>query len=258
MSEKIYYKGFDKNFQCRGFQYEVHKSYTHKGKIEPCESGFHACEYPLSVFNYYAPAYSRFAEVEASGEIVLSGDKIACEKLKIKSELSLDSLIKAAIKFTFDSAKWSKEKIATGNYGAASATGERGAASATGYQGAASATGYRGAASATGNYGAASATGNYGAASATGEFGAASATGNQGAASATGNYGAASATGKDSIACGLGYKCKAKGAKGCWLVLAERDEDGKILTVKTACVDGKKIKENVFYVLEKGKFKEFK
>ena len=213
MSEKIYYKGFDKNFQCRGFQYEVHKSYTHKGKIEPCESGFHACEYPLSVFNYYAPAYSRFAEVEASGEIVLSGDKIACEKLKIKSELSLDSLIKAAIKFTFDSAKWSKEKIATGNYGAASATGE---------------------------------------------FGAASATGNQGAASATGNYGAASATGKDSIACGLGYKCKAKGAKGCWLVLAERDEDGKILTVKTACVDGKKIKENVFYVLEKGKFKEFK
>ena len=321
MSEKIYYKGFDKNFQCRGFQYEVHKSYTHKGKIEPCESGFHACEYPLSVFNYYAPAYSRFAEVEASGEIVLSGDKIACEKLKIKSELSLDSLIKAAIKFTFDSAKWSKEKIATGNYGAASATGEfgaasatgergaasatgergaasatgfygaasamgyRGAASATGNQGAASATGFCGAASATGNYGAASATGfcsaasatgyqgaasatgyrgaasatgNYGAASATGEFGAASATGNQGAASATGNYGAASATGKDSIACGLGYKCKAKGAKGCWLVLAERDEDGKILTVKTACVDGKKIKENVFYVLEKGKFKEFK
>ena len=238
MSEKIYYKGFDKNFQCRGFQYEVSKSYTHKGKIEPCESGFHACEYPLSVFNYYAPAYSRFAEVEASGEIVLSGDKIACEKLKIKSELSLDSLIKAAIKFTFDRAKWSKEKTATGNYGAASATGNYGAASATG------------------ECGAASATGNRGAASATGYRGAASATGNQGAASATGNQGAASATGKDSIACGLGYKCKAKGAKGCWLVLAERDEDGKILTVKTACVDGKKIKENVFYILEKGKFKE--
>ena len=184
MSKKNYYKGFNKNFQCRGFQYEVGKTYTHKGEIEPCESGFHACEYPLSVFSYYAPANSRFAEVEASGKIVPNDDKIACEKLKIKAELSLDSLIKAAIKFTFDRAKWSKGRTATGNYGAASATG------------------------------------------------------------------------KDSIACGLGYQCKAKGAKGCWLVLAERGDDGKILTVKTVCVDGKKIKENVFYGLEEGKFKE--
>ena len=39
-------------------------------------------------------------------------------------------------------------------------------------------------------------------------------------------------------------------------MLAERGDDGKILTVKTVCVDGKKIKENVFYGLEEGKFKE--
>ena len=39
-------------------------------------------------------------------------------------------------------------------------------------------------------------------------------------------------------------------------MLAERDYDGKILTVKTACVDGEKIKENVYYILEKGEFKE--
>ena len=72
----------------------------------------------------------------------------------------------------------------------------------------------------------------------------------------TGAYSVATAAGKDSIACGLGYKCKAKGAKGCWLVLAERDKNGKILNVKTFCVDGKNIKENLFYVLENGKLTE--
>ena len=211
MENKIYYKGFDKNFQCRGFQYEIGKSYTHEGEIKPCKNGFHACEYPLSVFSYYAPADSRFAEVEASGKIIPSDDKIACEKLKIKAELSFDALIKAAIKFTFDRAKWCKEKSTPDFHKGSSATGYRGAASATGDQGAASATGYRGAASATGYQG---------------------------------------------IACGLGYKCKAKGAKGCWLVLAERDKNGKILNVKTFCVDGKNIKENIFYILENGKLTE--
>lgn len=114
MSKKIYFKGFDKNFKCLRFQYEVGKSYTHKGDIEPCESGFHACEYPLSAFNYYAPANSRFAEVEASGKIVPNDDKIACEKLKIKAEISLNAMIAAAVKFTLSKIKKSKSATNTG------------------------------------------------------------------------------------------------------------------------------------------------
>ena len=81
-------------------------------------------------------------------------------------------------------------------------------------------------------------------------------TGDYSAATNTGYQSAATVAGKDSIACALGYKCKAKGAKGCWLVLAERDENGKILNVKTFCVDGEKIKENIFYILENGKLTE--
>ena len=227
----IAYKGFDKDLKCRDFQYEIGKKYKHNGDVEPCESGFHACEYPLDVFQYYNPAGSRFAEVEASGEIVPHEDKICCEKIKIKTELTLGALIQAAVKFTFDRVKWTKENhvekekeaaSATGNYGAASATGNRGAASATGYRGAASATGYRG------------------------------------AASATGTCGAASATGKESIACGLGFRCKAKGAKGCWLVIAERDDYGRILLVRTVKVDGKDIKADTWYTLQDGQFVEAK
>lgn len=108
--------------------------------------------------------------------------------------------------------------------------------------GAASATGYQGAASATGNYGAASATGDYS------------------AASATGDRGAASATGKDSIALAAGYGCKAKGAIGCWIVLAERGEWSgdtyPIKEVKAFEVDGEKVKADTWYMLVNGQLKE--
>ena len=283
MENKIYYKGFDKNFQCRGFQYEIGKSYTHKGEIQPCKSGFHACEYPLTVFNYYAPANSRFAEVEARGKIVPDKDKIACEKLKIKAEISLNDMITAAVKFTLSKIKTSNtatntgdQSVATnmgdqsaatntgaysaatntGDYSVATNTGHHSAATNTGGESVATNTGYRSVATNTGGESVATNTGDQSAATNTGNYSVATNTGAYSAATNTGNYSSATAAGKDSIACGLGYKCKAKGAKGCWLVLAERDEHGKILNVKTFCVDGKNIKENFFYVLENGKLTE--
>lgn len=36
---------------CRGFQYEIGKEYE-TDTAKACECGFHACEYPLDVFNY--------------------------------------------------------------------------------------------------------------------------------------------------------------------------------------------------------------
>lgn len=47
------YKGFNPDMTCRGFKYEVGKEYEHEGHVELCESGFHACENPFDVLDFY-------------------------------------------------------------------------------------------------------------------------------------------------------------------------------------------------------------
>ena len=263
------YKGFDKDLKCRDLQYEIGKTYEEL-TAELCKKGFHACEYPLDVFKYYAPGnMSRYCEVdldEVSGKKGVEDSKRCGKKIAVKAEIDIAGLVKAAVDYTMEKAIPENSEhatgelgaaSATGELGAASATGERGAASATGWQGAASATGERGAASATGDYGAASATGWRGAASAIGDYGAASATGEQGAASATGWQGAASATGEEGVAAALGNDSKAKGALGCWIVLAAWgiDEESNWHRKDVQCfkVDGETVKPNTWYTLKDGR-----
>src|SRR5690606_4252572 len=95
----VAYKGFKRDFTCRGFQYRVGQTYEHDGEVEVCESGFHACEHPLDVFRYYAPATSRFAAVTLSGELSRDSDdsKVAASRIMIEEELSLHELIERAI-----------------------------------------------------------------------------------------------------------------------------------------------------------------
>ena len=138
-------KGMDKDMKCRGFQYEVGKEYE-TDKAIACECGFHACEYPLDVFNYYPPAGSRFFEVEQSGELSKSYDesKVSSTKIKIGAELNIAGLVKAAVEYTKERCTQGEGEKATGTRGAASATGYQGAASATGKASVAVASGFEG------------------------------------------------------------------------------------------------------------------
>ena len=88
------YIGFTEEFQCRGYPFEVGKTYHHEGEVILCKSGFHACKRPLEVFQYYSPTY-KFALVEAKGTIKEQFDstKIACETLTIERELNLLELV---------------------------------------------------------------------------------------------------------------------------------------------------------------------
>ena len=106
MSEKVIksYKGFDKNMQCRGFQYEVGKEYEMDGEIKCCNRGFHACKYPLEVWDYYDMLNSRFAEVEQSGKIdeEEKSTKVCSSHIKIKAELKLADIINIGVEWLKD------------------------------------------------------------------------------------------------------------------------------------------------------------
>ena len=133
----ISYKGFDNVWKCRDFQYEVGKTFTHDGSVNACESGFHACEYPLDVFEYYPPAGSRFAVVKQYGELSRHDvdSKVASKSISIMAAISISGLVESAIEYTSRRCKPidpESPASATGDHGAASATGTQGAASATG------------------------------------------------------------------------------------------------------------------------------
>ncbi|KAB2738570.1 hypothetical protein F9K90_07780 [Brucella anthropi] len=233
MTKIAAYKGFDAELRCRGFQFELNESFQHQGDVVACESGFHACEYPLDVFRYYPPASSRYGEVELSGDTSKEGNdtKIAAAEITIKAELKIPELIAAVVRYIVERAKridghhatgerelievhgdraiatasgnWSAA-TASGNWSAATASGDRSAATATGYQSAATATGYQSAATASGDRSAATASGSWSAATASGWRSAATATGYQSAATASGWRSAATASGNWSAATASG------------------------------------------------------
>ena len=130
------YKGFDKDLKCRGFAYEIGKDYKQDGNIKCCNNGFHACEFPLDVFNYYAPGgNSRYCTVTQSGVTdKKEGDsKVASSKIHIETEIGLDGIIKAGVKFILDKVNWKNQKESnTCYYSAATNTGDQSAAKVSG------------------------------------------------------------------------------------------------------------------------------
>ena len=152
------YKGFNADMTCSGFQYREGETYE-TDKAELCSSGFHACERPLDVLNYYEPTKSVYHEVEIEDVSNERKDdsKVCGKKITIGAKLSIGDLVKAHVEYTKQHCTMERTDPSTataGNRGAATA-GEYGAATA-GYRGAATSRGK----SAVGKNGVAVARGN--------------------------------------------------------------------------------------------------
>lgn len=88
------YKGFDKNFRCRDFMYEVGKEYHIDGNLKICKKGFHACKDLINTFKYYPMENSRFAIVKLWGEVLYGDNKMCASDIEIVEELSLKDIVK--------------------------------------------------------------------------------------------------------------------------------------------------------------------
>jgi len=147
------FKGYDKDLKCRGFQYELGKEYEHKGPVRHCSSGFHFCENPLDIFNYYPPGTSRYTSVKGSGKVSkdTSDTKVAVSKLKIGVEVNLKKIIEGGIKFCFDRVNWTKENTSNGNRSGATSNGNNSGATSNGYNSGATSNGDNSGATSNGN-----------------------------------------------------------------------------------------------------------
>ena len=232
-------KGFDKNLRCRGFQYEVGGEYTEE-TAELCNRGPHACENPLDTLRYYRPGDSRYCEVEIedNGQRSSYDSKVCGKHIKIGAEIGLKGVINAGVRFVFDKCESATEENASGWRGNAAASGDSGNAAASGWSGNAAASGWRGNADASG------------------DSGNAAASGERGTAVVTGFAGRATALGEQCLAVAWGEDSLARGTVGNWIVVSERDDDGNIIDVKIAKVDGDTVKADTWYKLVNGEIME--
>lgn len=94
--EVIAYKGMEFDMTCKGFHYEIGKSYK-TDKAELCHCGFHACLNPIDVLDYY-PKYlsSRYFKVKLFGEITkcdVDNTKVAATEITILEEIPSDKFL---------------------------------------------------------------------------------------------------------------------------------------------------------------------
>jgi len=232
------FKGFDKNLACRGYQFKLGETYTHDGKVKACKSGFHSCENPMDVLNYYPiisddGSLNRFAIVKASGEISRHADdsKIASAKLSIEAELKLPEMISKMIEF-IKATCTAKETSASGDYSKLAASG------------------YYSQLAASGDYSKLAASGDYSKLAASGDYSQLAASGYYSQLAASGDYSKLAASGNLSIAMSAGINSTASvGKLGC-IVLTRWVESERRYRVSVGYVGEGGIKADTAYKLD--------
>ena len=233
------YKAFNKGMICRGKQYKENATYEENGN-EICEAGvMHFCENPFDVLDYYQLVDENgnipdFADVEAIGDVYKKGNKTATNKLHIGAKLGLKGFVKACVDFTIE-----KARVESGKDNETDSSGD---------------------------YAQIGSSGDYAQIGSSGDSAQIGSSGYSAQICSSGYSAKITSKGKNSVVMAAGYNSIAKAKIGSWITLAEwirtdkTNDSGKYIwipkCVKTECVDGERIKEDAFYKLVDGEFKE--
>ena len=88
------YKVFNPDWTCRGYQFEVGKTFQEYIEPKCCDRGFHFCVKASDCFDYYKfDPENKVAEVLAVGEVDTNGNKSCTNKIKIIREIPWTELL---------------------------------------------------------------------------------------------------------------------------------------------------------------------
>ena len=254
------YKGFNKHMQCtpngKIFQYEIGKEYK-EDEANLCYCGFHACENPLDVLSYYNNIDDKFCEVELDkiDPNRNKDSKICGKKIKIGIEIGFLGLFKAGIEWIKNKTIFTKEdfKKLPSSYNAKISSSD-----------------YNAKISSSSDYARIGSSGNHSQIGSSGYNAKIGSSGDSTKIGSSGDNAKIGSSGDDAKIGSSGYDCvimcaginsSAKAKIGSWITLAEwkySKEKQKYIPflVMTKQVDGIEIKEDVYYTLQDGKFKE--
>ena len=270
------FKGFEKDFSCKGKQYEENTTYEEYG-VGCCHKGvMHFCEDPWEVLNHYDLVdgngnFSEFAEVEALGQVWNDGEKRATNKIHVGAKLGLKGFLKACIDCTLEKTEYesngtnlpgdSAQISSSGDYAKIGSSGDYAQIGSSGDYAKIGSSGDYAQIGSSGDYAQIGSSGNSAQIGSSGDSAQIGSSGNSAQIGSSGNSAQINSTGEDAVIMCAGSRSKAKGKKGSWITLTEwaKDEEkGRYVPVcvKTERVDGEKIKEDTYYTLKNGEFVE--
>ena len=245
------YKAYNKGLICRDKQYKIGEVFE-EDRAEACLCGMHYCENPLDCLDHY-PLIDDNGEIVEMTEVEdldeenrdsENNKKYCTKKLKIGAKLSLGEMIKASLEFIWEK---SIEPASSGyNSRLASSGDDSQLASSGDYSKLAS----------SGNYSKLASSGNDSKLASSGYGSKLASSGYGSKLASSGDYSKLASSGNDSVVANIGNRGLAKAKKGSWIVLAEYTNSGVPVNVKVEFVDGIVIKEDTWYRLQDGIFKE--
>jgi len=249
------YKAFDANLQCRGFQFEVGKTYTHDGPVEACKGGFHACESPMDVWDYYPiiqddGTLTRYAEVEVAGDISREGDKLAAAQITIKAELRLSDFVRLAVAAIIDATEGKSsacQNAQIGSRGNFAKIGSSGDYARIVSGGDFAKIGSRGNCARIGSSGDCARIGS------SGHYARIGSSGDNPRIGTSGDYAKVDCSGLDAVVAGSGRGSRVRGKVGTWISLASFDNNGKCDGFGTGCIGQDGLEPDTWYRAEAGK-----